>query len=173
MSKNIIRYGLMAGSALVIYFMVFYYVEPKLMLGLGVYYSSSIFTIVAMILAGIQVRKSNEGQLKYRDALRVVFGVWVIASAFYWFFYWYMFNLHPDLIDIQREMALEGLERMKETTSQLSGSKYEMAKRQILEEDMSVGLKEAAQGWVFSIIFGFLLSLLVALFVRREYKLPS
>lgn len=173
MNKDVIRYGLLAGSGIVIYFLVFYYLNPKMMLGLGVYYSSSIIAIIAMIMAGWRVRKNNDGLLKYRDALRTVFGVWVVSNAIFWLFYWYLFNLHPELIEIQRELALNGLESMKNTTSQLSGSKYEMAKRQINEENMSVGLKEAAQGWVFSIIFGFLLSLLMALFVRREYKTLS
>jgi hypothetical protein len=166
MRNHTLKYGLFAGGATIACLLLFYIVDPRLVLSAWVIWSTLIFYVVAMALAVRSRRESVEGRLSFREAVRPAFAVFAIANLLYYAFYFLLFNaIDPALADVQRELAPERLERL----SWLLGRENTEAMRRNFEaEDFRVTLPGAAFAYVRSLLGGFLLAALVAGVTNRQ-----
>ncbi len=158
-------YGIIAGVATIGYYLLFYALEPRLFFHLGVYWSSFLIPLAAMVWAGRQERQGRE-DYPWQIALRTPFAVYAYAALLYHLFYFLFFNYgDPNLVDIQADVLLENLEK---SWAYLGDRQAESLRREI--ESAPAGLTPGAALLAFarSLLGGFLLSLFIAFVLRKE-----
>lgn len=159
-----VKYGILAGGATIAYLLLFYLVNPKLMLNPTVLWSSLLIYLFFMFRACWEEQRKMENY-SFRQALKSAFVVFVLANAMYYTYYFIMFNwLDPGLIEIQRELMGENLERFSGVLGE--GNKTEM-QRNILEDPLTVTVERTFLSFGLGLIGGFALSIGIAGIVRR------
>lgn len=158
-------YGIIAGVATIGYYLLFYAIAPRLFFHLGVYWSSFLIPLVAMVWAG---RKERQGQEVYpwQIALRTPFAVYAYAALLYYLFYFLFFNYgDPQLADMQADVLLENLEKSR---AYLGDREVESLRREIESAPPGLTPGAALLSFARSLLGGFLLSLLIAFALRKE-----
>lgn len=166
MNSTILKYGLYAGAGTIAYLLLFYSIGPKVMLNTWVSWSSLLIYIAAMIKATIEERNAAEGHFSFRLAVRPAFGVYVLASVVYFLFNYIMYNyVNADLPEIQREVMVEQSQFFAERLG-----KQELADQMenIKADDLRVSVRNSALGFMWSLIGGFVLSMIIGLALKRE-----
>jgi len=145
-------YGVYAGLATIAFYLIFYALSPKTMLHPVVYLSSFVFYIIAMYIAVWTAEHSE-----FRLSLREAFTVFIVANGLYAIFYYALTEYYdPKLIDLQYEM-------MK------SGGWTNNGK--IKREDLNNTPNKAFFNYSFSLIGGFILSVIVVFVVNRRRQM--
>ncbi len=161
-----IKYGWIAGVSTVAYFLLFYFINPRLLFNPFVYWAS-LGVYLALIWRALQVEKEQkEGVLDFKQALRSAFLVFVIANLIYYVFYYLLYNwIDPGLVELQEEVMRESLE-------QAGGMLPEEQKKEMLrslEEGLKIEPSTVLLTYARSLIGGFLLALgLAAIASRRD-----
>ncbi len=148
-----VLFGVYAGVATILLYVAFYAVNPELMINWGLWLNlgSLLFYSIAMYLA---VWKA--GETEFRLSLREAFTVFIIANALYSLFYYYLFKyFDPKLVDLQYEA--------------LRNSNFGDGK--IKPEDVVVTANSVFFNYSFSLIGGFLLSVIVVWVVNRRRQM--
>jgi len=164
MKNKSIIYGSVAGAVTVVFFLIIYLIDKKLLLNPWVAYSPMLVYVAAMYLASSRVREEIEGPFPWKEALRIAFIVFLIASAWFYLFYYVIHLADPSLAVLQKEYARENLSRFIEP------GKLQEAYRKLEEQDFQMTLGRAILGWAQGSILGFGLAALIALVTRRESK---
>ena len=160
MTKSIgIKYGIFAGLGVLLYFLVFYFVNPRTMLGLGVSWSSLVVYIIAMILAVREQKQQTEGGLEFRSALRTAFQVVVVANAIFYLAYYLVMQVDPALLQTLKEVSMEYYQQALPNA--------DAAELEKNFADFKVGLPTVFLSFARSLIGGFILALPVAFAFRR------
>jgi len=160
--KLSIRYGVLVGISVILYMLVFYFYDVKVMLGPSVFWSTTLLFIVGMFFASREERKAREF-MSFREVLPVAFVTYMVANLFFYDFLYILFNfVDPTLPELQRQVSLEALQN--------SGfSDYvEEAIAEIEEMPAEFTLGQAIFDYIRSAIFGFLLSLGIAGVTRNK-----
>ncbi len=148
MKQASIRYGLIAGVGVVAYFLLFYLIKPGLVLNPYVWWISLIIYLWAML----QAAKSEGESDSFLSFLKPAFAVFVMANAFFYCFYYYLFGVFdPSLVDLQREM-MEANPRAPENLDEI---------------DLSVTFNKVFFAYCSSLIAGFLYALGIAYLARQ------
>lgn len=164
--KTTLIYGTIAGVATIGYYLLFYALDKPLFFHLGVYWSSLLIFIGLMLAAALRERKGIQGEYPWQQALRTMFGVFVVATALFQLFYYLFFNFgDAGLAAVQQEVLLENLERYKDRFGASATERLESATE---ISQLKYGIGTAFQSFARSVIGGFLLSLLLAFLVRKE-----
>ena len=157
------KYGALAGVFVVLYFVLFYLIDKTTMLGMTAYWSSLIIYLGFMSKACLDERASHGGLLTFKDALRTAFVTFLIANLFFHVFNYILFKyVDPGLIETQMEMAkkiyLQFMDeaQAKKMIKEMSKNRFEMSLANVIFE------------YAKGAIGGFILSLLVAVLIRRE-----
>jgi len=157
-----IRYGILAGISVIIYMLVFYFYDVKIMLGPSVFWSTTILYIAGMFFAAREERKLRE-YITFREVLPVAFVTYLVANLFFYDFLYILFNfVDTSLPELQRQVSLETIEA--------SGfSQYvEEAIEGIDDVPAEFTLGQAIFGYIRSAISGFLISLVIAGITRNK-----
>lgn len=154
------KFGLFAGVATILYLLIFYWINPRLMLSWGVLWSSLLIYLAFMALAVRRLQAISAEHPPFRLALRAAFLVFVVANAVYYLFYFVLFKyVDPHLLVLQQEM-------MVETTQRFSGllgvENAEEVSRQFEQNDLQITLANSLFSYAWSLLGGFLLALAVA-----------
>lgn len=166
MNANILKHGLYAGAGTIAYLLLFYFIDPKMMLSPWVSWSSLIIYIVAMVKAAMVERDASGGAFPFREALRPAFGTYVVASLVYVAFNYVLYNyVDTNLVEIQREMMIE---QSKVLAEKLGREDMLEQMENISADDLRVGFRNSAVGFMWSLMGGFFLSAVIALFIKRE-----
>lgn len=166
MNANILKYGLLAGAGTIAYLLLFYFIDPRLMLSPWVSWSSLIIYIVAMVKAAMVERDASGGAFPFREALRPAFGAYVVASLVYVAFNYVLYNyVDTHLVEIQREVMVE---QSKALAEKLGREDMLEQMENISVDDLRVGFRNSTVGFLWSLIGGFFLSAIIALFIKRE-----
>lgn len=153
--KLAIKYGILAGVGTVAYLLLFYFIDPRIMLRAGVIWSTLIIFLIFMYRATVRAREEAE-YFPLQAALRPAFTVYVLATLIYNAFYYILFTwIDPDLIQVQYELMLES-PLLQDQVKDLS------------PEDFRVTLGNVALAAGRSIMGGFILSLIMAALLRRD-----
>jgi len=160
--KLSIRYGILAGISVILYMLVFYFYDVKVMLGPTVFWSTTLLFIVGMFFAAREERKARE-YMTFREVLAVAFVTYLVANLFFYDFLYILFNfVDTSLPELQRQVSMEAIEE--------SGfSEYvEEAMEEIEEMPAEFTLGQAIFAYLRSAIFGFFLSLGIAGVTRNK-----
>jgi len=156
---------LIAGIGTVLYLLIFYAISPRLMLRSWVLWGSLIIYLICMVLACYRERERIKGYYPLQSALKTAFAVFVAANVIYYAFYYVLFNIvDPGLVDLQRELMLESMDR---NAGLIGKGNAEKLMREYAEGDLRVTLSQLALGFAQGLIGGFLLSLAVAGVMKR------
>lgn len=164
MKNNIVKYGLIAGVGVIAYFLLFYFIDTKVMFSPYVNWGSVLIYLVFMFVACIQERKMRDEIYPFNQALRTAFGVFVITNLIYYIFNYILFNLDPTLLITQKEVVIENMQWVGRLTN------AEVAPEEIQKlrsEYRPVTFANSLFAFTYSLIGGFGLSLLVAALARR------
>jgi len=165
LNRNI-KYGAFAGLVTIAYFLLFYAISPRLMLSSWVNWGSLLIYIGFMAMACHQERAELGREYDLKQALRTAFTVYVLASVLYYAFNYLMFNFFdPVLVEIQRELVLENLERM---SGVLGEDNVEQMQQQYEKESFELTLSNILLSFAWSLIGGFIISLALAAVMRRR-----
>lgn len=149
MQQTAVKYGIIAGTAIVLYLLVFHQTDRELLLHPLVYWSPVLVSVIAMTLTVKKVRAANDGRITQKDALKQAFLTYVLASLFFSVFIFVLFNfIDPDLIELQKKSMLE-------------------AGRKIDGLDFKMTLGKIFFQYAYMLIPGFFLSFMVASFMKK------
>lgn len=160
-------YGLIAGSATIGYFLLFYFIQPRLFFNLSVQWASLLIFIGFMVLAVRSGRRlAGEEQYPWQLGLRAAFTVYVLAAVMYHLFYFLLYNYGaPELASIQEEVLMENLARYKDVVGERNA---ENLQRDIRQTGIALTPGTALMALARSIIGGFVLSLIIGYLMRKE-----
>lgn len=160
MLKNIsVRYGALAGLVTILYFLFFYAIGKRLMLSSGVSWGSFAIFVVFMVMACRQEAKERDA-FSFQEALRTAFLVFIVADVIYYLFYYVLHGLiDPELVAIQREMMLETSQWLAEN---LGAGELQQDIESLGEEDLRISPGSLLLSLSWSLIGGFIISLIIA-----------
>jgi len=140
--------GLAAGILTVGCFLLLYFIDRPWILQAGLWWGSLIIYLTFMFRAARRVRGES-----FRSIVQVAFLVFITANAIFYVFYYLLFSVFdPGLVDLQREILAD----------------HPMWQGDNSDPDLSVTLSRTLFSFVYSLIGGFILALLVSAVVRRK-----
>jgi hypothetical protein len=161
-----LSYGLIAGLIICIITLLQY------LGGLDMYFSpvgyTSYLVVVTMaVLAALKVRRSNEGFLEFRDALKITFTVFVIALLLQTIFTYVLFNfIDTDFRDAVSHEALNRTEQMLRKFGTSDSDIEELIEAERNKDQFSLG--RIMLGFAVTAIVCFIFCLLISLIVKRS-----
>ena len=165
-----IKNGIIAGLAGAAVTLVFYLLNPKWALTASSWITTALFVI--MMVLSVKADKEGEEYTSFNDALKPAFLTYVVANLLFTIFYYVLMNfIAPELIELQKEIALEAIQGM---SGLLGEEGTEAAIDRIQGRDFSFGIGTAI--WTFAwglIIPGFILAAIIALFMKDKKPNPN
>ena len=139
--------GIAAGILTVGVFLLFYFIDRALLLNAWVWWGSLAIYLIFMFRTLRQVNTTS-----FRDSLQAVFLVFILANAAFYLFYYLLFSVFdPGLVDLQRQLLAE----------------HPMWQEGNSDADLSVTPTRTLFSFIYSLIGGFILSLIVCGVGRR------
>jgi len=155
-----IKFGSIAGATLVVWHLLFYFLDKKLYFHPAEQWGVLLFYVVGMYSACRNEARKTKGLYAWQPALRTAFGTFLvihlIAHAFYFILFKY---IDPELINLQAEVLSEGIER---NTALLGEENAWKIKDQYKAENFIPSFQKSAFAFAFGAIGGFILALGVA-----------
>ena len=151
--KQILKFGLIAGSGTVAYFLLFYLINPRLMLHPAIWWASLLIYIWGMVKV-LQATGAEFGEnWSVLVAVRFPFGVFVLANLLFYIFYYLLFAIiDPELVNLQKELLTAN----------------ENFADQLKDQDLSLTLSGTFFNYIYSLIGGFIIALVVSAIVVRQ-----
>jgi hypothetical protein len=124
------------------------------------------YMMIILIIYGFQLRKRNGGYLAFKEALQYSFMSYVIVGVLVAISTYILFNLvDKDLTQKSFELSLE---KMKSTFSSLGMKEEDIDKAIGNKEAQKTNLATIFLGTGMGLIWDFVVSLIIALIIRRE-----
>ncbi|MBN2236780.1 MAG: DUF4199 domain-containing protein [Bacteroidales bacterium] len=161
--KNSVNYGLIAGILMIALSLILWLTGMMENKFLG--YISYLILAVAMFMGSVNYRdKFNEGYLSYGEGFKTGFFVTLIAAVLSLIYSYAFFNfIDPDFIGT---ILAKSEEAILEANPNISDADLERAL------SMSAKFTSATMlsvfGFIFTIIFGVIISAIVAIFTKKE-----
>lgn len=124
------------------------------------------YMMVILIIYGFQLRKRNGGLLPFRDALKYSFMSYVIVAILVAIGTYILFNLVDK--DLTQKSFDISLEKIKTTFAGMGMKEEELEKAMGKKEAQKTDFPTIFLGTGFSLIWDFVVSLIVAVIIRRE-----
>jgi Protein of unknown function (DUF4199) len=157
MKQTIIKYGIMAGLAVVGYFLLFYSINKTMMLGPSAQLPSYLIYLGFMFWAAKQY-----SHLDFKDILKVAFGVFVLTNLCYYVFDYYLFNVMDKALgDIQKDLMLDYFEGAAKSVEEAS------LRTQNIQNGDYHSLKSLIFAYAKGAIGGFGMAILVSYLVKK------
>lgn len=149
MQQTAVKYGIITGTAIVLYLFVFHLINRELLMNPLVYWSPILVSVVAMRMVVKRERDANNGKITQREALKHAFLTYVIAYLFFSIFIFALFNfIDPGLIELQKKAMLD-------------------AGRKIEGLDFTMSFGKVLFQYAYMLIPGFFLSYMVASIMKK------
>ena len=172
--KNILINGLLAGAVLIVVYLVFYYINPRLNFDftLGIIISTIIY-LFFLIRAGFQQRKMLGGFLGFGEVFVPSIAIYALASFMGVIFTFIMIIFNPELVELMKERANQVMEStfgmMGMSEEQIALAIEEANEKQ--DPDQFTSLSTTLTGWLITIIFpGLLYALIASLITKKKDK---
>ncbi len=162
-----VKYGIIGGLLMIAGYVIIYLIDGALLASFATL-ALYIFLLFCMIYGGITYRKEIGGFNSFGQAFLAVFTIAFIGSFLIDAFGFVMFKfIDPGLVDVVKEAALEKAEAMMEKFN-TPEDVMEAQLKQIKATDYTPSLKSQSIRLLSSTVVGAVLSLLIAVFVRRN-----
>lgn len=171
MNSPAIKHGLYLGAALVIFYMLLYFVDKRLLFNVPISFVISIvIPLVFMYLAGNEKKEFQDGYMSFGEAVKETFFTYLIGSFVGLIFTFILFNLKdPSLIDIMKEETAKMSEAMLETFG---------ASEEVIEENRenmeNMDINPVSPGmlflnWLTGLLFpGIIISLILSAIIKKN-----
>jgi len=165
-----IKNGVFAGLAACGVVLLFYLANARM-----VFTWASWITTIIFIFFMVQSVKSEKAEAEFtsfNDALKPAFLTYVISNLLYIIFYYVLLNfIAPDLVEMQREIAMETIEKLAGIMGEDS---VEEGLEALEAHDFSFGLGTAAWSFAWGLIFpGFIVAAIIALIMKDNKPVAS
>jgi hypothetical protein len=165
-SNPLLQYGLLSAAVGLIAYIALYLGGVKLMVS-PLAFLLNLLPIVFAVLACLTVKKRNGGYLEFAQALKISFAVFVLTGITVSIFSYVLLNY----IDLEFKQAMQqtSLEMSEKMMSRFGASQDQIDKA--LEEANkkdNFSFSSVMLGFAFSCFIYFLLSLIIALIVRKK-----
>ena len=166
--------GLFVGGLTVTTYLITYIVGKQAYFGTGVNIVTWVIYLLGMWKASVDSREvykkivdiQQEGY-SFSQALQGPFLVFLIAQVIYYIYYWILFNwIDPEMVELSRTFALESIP--KYYGSFMNEDQIETLIEQLEQRGFEVTVSGAFFGWAQSLIGGFLISAIYALFFKKS-----
>jgi hypothetical protein len=149
MQQTGLKYGIITGIGTALYMYVFYSIDKGNAINPFVNLGSLLVVVIGMVMACAGQRSDNDGKLSRKEALKTSFTVAIFSGLFFYGFMYLLFKyIDPSLNELLQQQAATA-------EPSLQNRPYELS------------LGNVVMGYAFSLIYGFLLSLMVAYFLKR------
>ena len=164
LKSHILQYGILLGAISVVFNLMLYFLDMHYTQESAVQWVNWFITISVTVLGIYNFRSSNEGFLGLGDALKLGLGIGVIAAFFAIAYTFVLLNyLDPDTIEKTMEI----------TQNKLMDENPEMSQEQL---DQIIEMQKKFSGigvistviLVMSLVFGFIISLITGLILKRN-----
>lgn len=164
LKSNIITYGIILGSISVVFQLMLFFLDMH-------YKNDSTAGIVALLItSGVLVysfivfKKNNEGFMTLSEALKIGLGVSLISAIIGIIYTQLLVNvLDPDTMQKSLELSIDN---MRAQNPEIPQEALETARS--IQEKMSSPLIFSAVQIIFSLFFGFIISLIGGLIVKKS-----
>ena len=161
--KYALNYGLLLGGIGVIFAFMLYTADIHYKGGIAVMLISLALTTAGIVLAMLQFRKANEGFMSFSQALKVGVGVSLVAGIIGIIFNQILSNV------IDPEMTAKAFEYQKNLMMETTSLTPEQIDAQIeMGKKWNTPLIQVAIGLIASVFFGFIISLISGLILKRQ-----
>lgn len=162
-----IRNGFFGGLAAVILALLFYLFNTKSFLSLSGFLIIILYIIC--VIRGVREQKATMDHFPFVEALKTGFLTYIVASLVYTIFHYVLMNfVDPGLVDMQREVAVEAIEKM---SGFMGEDQMEAAIDAIESQDLSFTVSKALITFAWGLIFpGIIIALIVAAFTKDAKK---
>ena len=164
LKSNIITYGIILGSISVVFQLMLFFLDMH-------YKNDSTAGIVALLITSgvivyslIVFKKNNEGYMTLSEALKIGLGVSLISAIIGIIYTQLLVNvLDPDTMQKALELSIDN---MRAQNPEIPQEALETARS--IQEKMSSPLIFSAVQIIFSLFFGFIISLIGGLIVKKS-----
>lgn len=164
--KYALNFGLLLGVVSVIFAFMLYTADMHYQGGIPVMLISLSLSLAALIIAMIQFKKANSGYMTFGQALKIGVGVCLIGGIIGIIFNQIMANvIDPDMMAKAMEFQKNQLLETTKMTVEQVDAQMEMGK------SFSTPTMQIVFGLIFSIVIGFVLSLIPALVLKKNENL--
>ncbi len=167
--KASIRFGLISAGITLGFYVLFYFLNKKVMVGPISHWLTLIVVVVCMLLAVRAERSQTEAAYPFKIALKSAFIVFLITTvSFHIFYYLFFAVIEPELIDLQIQENLKWTKWLGETTFGLDPEDPAYQKLENMDHQLTIGNTLFSLGR--SIIGGFLIALPIAGMFKRDFS---
>ncbi|WP_407521225.1 DUF4199 domain-containing protein [Lacibacter sp. MH-610] len=167
-NSPMIQYGLLSGLLGIIMFLILYLGGTKLFTS-PIAYAGYLIPIIFAVLACVKEKKAKGGFLKFGEALKTSFGVFVITSLLSTLFTYILMNyIDTEFATSMKSYTMEVTENMMKKFGASQTQIDEAVKKASEKDQFSLG--SMLLGFSFGCIFWFVISLIISLIVRKENK---
>jgi hypothetical protein len=106
-----IRYGVLGGLAVVLYFFIFYYAQKSLFIHPLVQWASMGIYLACMVQAARADFALHGVERDFRLLTRTPFLVFILVNLAYWLFYYSIHLADPELLSMETQVQLSALQQ--------------------------------------------------------------
>ena len=161
--KISLKYGQLAGGSVVLYFLLFYFLDKESMLKMWVAVSSLLIYAFFMARAVGDQRKLQDEIISFREAISVAFLTFIVANVIYYIFFYFIIKYNPELVEVLKQSAVDFYQKILNNQDPA-----EIAKS---FEGYEVNFSSILLGFARGAIGGFILSMLIAGTMRRGKRM--
>lgn len=164
--KFALTYGLMLGAINIAFGLILYSMDMHYQGGIPVMVVSILFMLSLIIVGIVQFKKANDGFMSFGQGLKVGVGICLIGGIIGLLFNQLMMGvIDPDTMAKAMEYQRGQLMETTKLTPEQIDAQMEMGKK------FSTPAMQITFGLLFTIILGFLLSLIPALVLKKTKNL--
>jgi len=164
MENPAIKWGVYLAVASIALLLIFYLVNPKLIFSLNSYIGI-VLTIVMLVLACRESRMNSGGFASFGQMFQTAFLTWIIGSAIGVIFQYILMNfIDPGLIDMQKEISIEAMEKM---SSFIGEEGMEVAIEEI-EKTNPVSIGNMSMGFAFMAVIGAIVAAIIGAIMQKK-----
>ena len=160
----IINFGLILGSISVIFQLMLFFLDMHYKNDSSAGIVSLIIFVVVIFYAFIQYKKQNEGYISLTEAIKIGLGIALISALIGVLYTHFLLNfLDPDTLKKGLELSMDNI---RAQNPEISQEAIDAARS--IQEKMSSPLILSAIQIIFALFFGFIVSLIGGLIVRKS-----
>lgn len=160
-----VKNGVIAGLATAALVLLCYLINPRWIFSLASILTTILF--IVFMVKSVKEEKQLAEFMSFNDALKPGFVTYVVANLIYIIFYYVLLNfIAPELVTMQKEIAIETLEKM---SGLLGEEGIEAALEQMEARNFDFTLSTAALTFAWGLIFpGFVAALIIAVVMKDK-----